>query len=199
MFVLPPENSPATDKLYESFEKSNGFVMNLSRAWAWRPDVFEGFGALRSQLTSASSLSKRDQAVIVCATASELRDAYCSLAWGRTLASEAGAAAAAAILLGQPDDALTDRDLALAAWARKLVADPNSTTEADVAALRAAGFGDREIVEITIFAAFRLAFSTVNDALGISPDAELRATVPPAVGAAVSYGRSSALRGGAPA
>jgi uncharacterized peroxidase-related enzyme len=191
MFVLPPESSPATEKLYQSVQEAQGFVMNLSRAWAWRPDVFDGFAALRGQLTSSASLTKRDQAVIVCAMASQLRDAYCSLAWGKSLAKEAGAGAAAAILRDEPDGGLTERDRALAAWARKLVADPNSTTESDVAALRAAGFGDREIVEITIFAAFRLAFSTVNDALGIAPDRQLTDTAPAEVVAAVDYGRAA--------
>ena len=34
-----------------------------------------------------------------------------------------------------------------------------------------------------------MAFSTVNDALGLRPDAELAASVHPEVRAAVSYGR----------
>lgn len=60
MFIKAPEPSEASARLYESFETSEGFVMNLSKAWAWRPDVFEGFGALRGQLTSQSTLNKRD-------------------------------------------------------------------------------------------------------------------------------------------
>ena len=94
MFIAPPEASDESNRIYKSSAASQGFVMNLARAWAWRPDVFEGFAALRGQLTSKSSLTKRDQAVIVCATASQLGDAYCSLAWGRTLSDEAGAASA---------------------------------------------------------------------------------------------------------
>lgn len=128
MFLPPPEPTAAVERIYESNQASQGFVMNLTSGWAWRPDVFDSFAALRGQLTSSSSLSKRDQAVLVCATASQLQDSYCSLAWGKTLVAEAGATATAAVLTGGDEAALTARDRALAAWARKVVADPNSTT-----------------------------------------------------------------------
>lgn len=189
MFLSQPNSTDAVARMYESNQAAQGFVMNLASAWAWRPDVFESFAALRSQLSSSSSLSRRDQAVIVCATASQLRDSYCSLAWGKTLAAEAGAATAAAVLADREDAALTARDGMLAAWARKLVADPNSTTPSDIDALRSVGLDDRAIFEATAFAAFRLAFSTVNDALGANPDWQLADTAPAEVRAAVTYGR----------
>lgn len=189
MFLPPPEPTAAVERIYESNQAAQGFVMNLTSAWAWRPDIFESFAALRGQLTSSSGLSRRDQAVLVCATASQLQDSYCSLAWGKTLAAEAGATAAAAVLKAGDDAALTARDHALAAWARKVVADPNSTAPADVATLRSAGLDDRTIFEATAFVAFRLAFSTVNDALGASPDWQLVDTAPPEVRSAVTYGR----------
>ena len=189
MFLSQPKTTDAVARMYKSNQAAQGFVMNLTSAWAWRPDVFESFAALRNQLASSSSLSKRDQAVLVCATASQLQDSYCSLAWGKTLAAEAGAATAAAVLTDGDDTALTARDRALAAWARKVVADPNSTTRSDIDTLRSAGLDDRAIFEATAFAAFRLAFSTVNDALGANPDWQLVNTVPPEVRSAVTYGR----------
>jgi hypothetical protein len=42
---------------------------------------------------------------------------------------------------------------------------------------------------ITTFVALRLAFSTVNDALGAVPDDELRASVDPQVNDVVTWGR----------
>ena len=73
--------------------------------------------------------------------------------------------------------------------ARKVVDDPNATTRADVAQLRDAGLGDREIFEATAFIAFRLAFSTVNDALGAALDRQLADAAPDPVRAAVKWGR----------
>jgi hypothetical protein len=84
MFLLAPEPSEAVERIYKSSADAQGFVMNLMAAWAWRPEVFDSFAALRDQLTSNSALSKRDQAVLVCATASQLQDSYCSLAWARS-------------------------------------------------------------------------------------------------------------------
>ena len=189
MFIARPEDSPEAQKVYQSSLDSQGFVMNLMRAWAWRPEVFDGFAALRNQLTSQSSLSKRELALLVCAAAAELGDAYCSLAWGRTLAQEANAVVAASVIGNVTCPELGARDRALVSWARAVVRDPNATTARDVQELRDAGLSDREIFEATLFVAFRQAFSTVNDALGVKPDRELVARVPPQVRAAVSFGR----------
>jgi len=67
--------------------------------------------------------------------------------------------------------------------------DPNSTTVADVDELRAAGFDDAQIFAITVYAALRLAFSTVNDALGALPDRRLSHEVPTEIRDAVGFGR----------
>ncbi|WP_293504216.1 hypothetical protein [Roseateles sp.] len=191
MFIAQPESTPATEKVYKSSADSQGFVMNLTKAWAWRPDVFDGFAALRSELTSQSTLSKRELTLLVCATASELGDAYCALAWGRTLAQSTSEDVAAAVISDLPSLELGERDQALTSWARKVVRDPNATTAADVQSLRDSGLSEREIFEATLFVAFRLAFSTVNDALGVKPDRELVELVPKHVRAAIDFGRSA--------
>jgi hypothetical protein len=57
--------------------------------------------------------------------------------------------------------------------------------------LREAGFSDQQVFGITVYIAARLAFSTVNDALGATPDVELVDSLPPQVRDAISYGRRS--------
>ncbi|MBL8514564.1 MAG: hypothetical protein JNJ55_11285 [Betaproteobacteria bacterium] len=189
MFINAPEDNPERQELYANNVASMGFVMNLTRAWAWRPEILEEFAALRNRLTEASGLTKREAAVVVCAAASERRDAYCSLAWGRTLAREAGEQAAAAVIGRMSTPALSTRENALAVWVRKVITDPNATTPSDVDALRAAGISDQEIFEATAFAGFRLAFSSINAALGVCPDAEFAGQVPPVVYERVNFGR----------
>jgi alkylhydroperoxidase family enzyme len=95
------------------------------------------------------------------------------------------------VLQGKPTG-LTNREEALARWSRQVVLDPNATTQADVDRLRRAGFTDREIFEATAWIAFRLAFSTVNDALGAPPDPQLVERCPPVIREAVTYGRPRA-------
>jgi alkylhydroperoxidase family enzyme len=92
-------------------------------------------------------------------------------------------------LLQERTTCSTDQEQAMAAWARKVATDPNATTEADIQALRETGLGDGQIFVITTFVALRLAFSTVNDALGAQPDAQLAASVPPEAREAVTYDR----------
>jgi alkylhydroperoxidase family enzyme len=126
--------------------------------------------------------------VLVAAAASARQDSYCSFAWGSKLAAAADAGLAASVLRGD-NRGLTDSDNALAGWARKVVEDPNSSTDGDIQALRDAGFDDQQIFAMTAFVALRLAFSTINDALGAVPDDQLRRAAPPEVVAAVDYGR----------
>jgi len=96
------------------------------------------------------------------------------------------------VIRGLNPEVLSSRDKALATWARKVVANPNETSPADVQALREVGFGDREIFEVTAFVAFRLAFSTINNALGIQPDWQLPEALPAEVRASVRFGRATA-------
>jgi uncharacterized peroxidase-related enzyme len=190
MFLQTPPESEGATRLFKEDIASRGHVMNLSRAWAWRPDVADSFLALRTLLTSDSSLTARERAILVCSAASSLGDAYCSLAWGKMLASASDGATAAAILQASDAADLAPREMALARWARQVVNDPNSTAAKDVESLRAVGLSDKEIFEATVFVAFRLAFSTVNDALGVNPDWQVAQGAPPEVREAVTYGRA---------
>ena len=57
-------------------------------------------------------------------------------------------------------------------------------------ALRAVGYDDTQVAAITLFVALRVAFSTVNDALGARPDRELVDGLPVVVREAVTWGRA---------
>jgi uncharacterized peroxidase-related enzyme len=192
LFLSNPPASDNAARIYESDEAEMGFVMNCSRLWTWRPDVYEGFSALRAQLMRGSAMSGREFAVLVCATAAALGDSYCALAWGRKLAKLAGPAVAGAVLRKSPDGDLTVRELALQAWAYKMVTRPVATTADDVEHLRAAGLSEQEIFEATTFIAFRHAFSSANNALGARPDWELTGDAPPEVVGAITFGRAVA-------
>ena len=189
MFLhLPPANETVA-ALYERASAEDGYVANLTKLWAWRPDVLESFTALRKLLVTHSTLSDRERAVLVCATASSVGDAYCALAWGTRLAQQVDPATAAEILQITDVHGITAREGALLRWARQLVRDPNGTTADDVESMRKAGLVESEIFEATVFIAFRLAFSTVNDALGAQPDSQLADAAPAEVRRAVTYGR----------
>jgi len=190
-FLSEPEASPEVQALYAEDLTDSGYVWNVSRLWAHQPGTQEQLFKLMSQAFRPSGLSFRQRGILVTAAASALGDSYCSLAWGGKLGADSGAGTAAGVLTGS-DAGLTEPEKAMAAWARKVAKDPNATTEADVQALRDAGLDDGQIFAITAFVALRLAFSTVNDALGAQPDAQLAGSLPDEVRAAVTYGRPAA-------
>jgi uncharacterized peroxidase-related enzyme len=187
-FLDEPPASEAVERLYEQDVETDGYVGNVSRLWGWQPEVHDQFAAVRALVTKESSLSPREVAVLVTATVSARRDSYCALAWGSRLAELADEDTAAAVI-GGDDESLSERERALAEWARQTVRDPNATTAEDVERLRAAGLSDRDIFEATAYVAFRLAFSTVNDALGAAPDRQLAEEAPAKVKAAIAFGR----------
>jgi alkylhydroperoxidase family enzyme len=187
-FLREP-SGPETEAAYAEDRDADGYVSNMTRVWAWRLDFLDGFAELRTSLTEGSALTERDRAVLNAAAASARADAYCSLAWGPRLAALTDDETAAQVLRGEAGPALSQRESELAAWAREVVRAPGETTQADVARLRDAGLTEREIFEATAYVALRLAFSTINGALGAAPDGELAAAAPEPIRAAVTYGR----------
>ena len=187
-FLAEPPPSTAAQRLFDDDLKDVGYVMNVSRLWAHDPAALEALSELLGSVTRAGSLTQRQRAILITSCASAIGDSYCSLAWGRRLADEAGADVAACVLRGD-DTPLDDAERALARWARRLARDPSTTTATDVRALRDQGFDDAQIFAITVYTALRIAFSTVNDALGARPDRQLGVEVPAEVRDAVDFGR----------
>jgi uncharacterized peroxidase-related enzyme len=187
-FLEEPPVTAQVQVLFEDDLKDDGYIWNSTRLWAHQPDTMNELFDLMSAAFRPSGLSFRQRGILVIATASTLGDSYCSLAWSEKLDKASDAALAAGVLTGT-DAGLTDQEKAMAAWARKVARDPNATTPADIQALRDAGLDDGQIFAITTFVALRLAFSTINDALGAQPNAQLAQSLPLEVREAVTFGR----------
>lgn len=183
-FLTEPAITSDVERIYDADLADDGYVNNLTRMWAHQPAIHDLFWGLMNGIAQHGELDLRTRGVLVCATARALRDRYCALAWGRKLAANAGEEVAVAVLEGRGDD-LSDRERALARWAGRVVSNAWATTPADVEDLRAAGLADAEITAATVYIAGRIAFSTVNAALGAHPDPELTAGAPTRVRLAV--------------
>jgi uncharacterized peroxidase-related enzyme len=187
-FLEEPPINPQAEALFDEDVEESGYVWNVSRLWAYQPDTIRHLFDLMSQAFRPSGLNFRQRGILVTAAASTLGDSYCSLAWGGKLSGAADPAVAAAVLDGT-DAGLTAQEKAAASWTRKIVKDPNATTPEDLQELRDTGLTDEQIFAITAFVALRMAFSTINDALGVIPDAQLVESLPRAVTKSVTYGR----------
>jgi uncharacterized peroxidase-related enzyme len=187
-FLEEPPVTAQVQALFDDDLKDDGYIWNVSRLWAHQPDTMNDLFDLMSAAFRQSGLSFRQRGILVIAAASALGDSYCSLAWSEKLGKASEPALAAGVLTGT-DAGLTDQEKAMAAWARKVARDPNATTPADIQALRDAGLDDGQIFAITTFVALRLAFSTINDALGTQPNLQLAESLPAEVREAVTFGR----------
>lgn len=187
MFVNEPPHSPAVEAGYDADLAADGYVMNSTRLWIHRTDVQASYVDLRSLLTRESTLSERELAVLVTATASARGDPYCSP--GQRLAHLVGEGVSIADThrRSSPDThatgLLSPPGLALSPPTR------TRPRRACAAAPRDCGLTDREVFEAACFVAFRLAFSTVDNALGAEPDLQLAQAAPASVREAVSFGR----------
>ncbi|HKY47626.1 MAG TPA: hypothetical protein VJQ79_06540 [Acidimicrobiia bacterium] len=189
MFIDEPDPSPEREAFYKKDVEDVGYVMNLTRAWAWIPPINDVLFDLLDRCAEIADLSYRDKGFLITAMASRMGDSYCSLAWGSRVAEATDPATAAAIVAGRQSESMTVRDVALAAWARKLAAEPSSTSQDDIEDLRRAGLSDRQIAAATAYVALRLAFSTFNDGLGAEPDLEKAQAAPAEIVDAITFGR----------
>jgi len=192
MFLNEPGPSPARDRLYAEDVADEGYVMNLTRSWAWHPGLCDGLFDLLDEAKVAGDLSLRERALLVTSAASALGDSYCSLAWGTRLAELTDPATAIDVVSQGGSETLPDDEAVLVEWGRLLATDPNSTTRSHIARLREIGFDDGRLLAMTFWTALRLAFSIVNDALGSEPDAELVQRAPDGLVSAVTFGRPPA-------
>jgi alkylhydroperoxidase family enzyme len=80
-------------------------------------------------------------------------------------------------------------DVAIMDFASKVTADAASVTAVDVAALRARGLPDSDILDVTLAAAARCFFSTVLEAMGTEPDTAYRTDLEPELHQALAVGR----------
>ena len=170
--LRPASPSTALCEQVRGDQERLGFVMNATRLWGHLPEAKQSLFDLMAMAADKGSLSFHQQAVLVTATATALGDPYCSLAWGSRLAREAGVEVATDIVCENAHE-LDDEDRLLTEWARQVVTDPTGATAVGVESLRNAGFSDEQIFALTAYVALRIAFSTVNDALGAQPDPEL--------------------------
>ncbi len=187
-YLREAQHTAEVERIFQADLKALGYVMNASRLWSHLPALLNTFRDLMDGLTQASGLTLGQRSVLVTTTASNLGDSYCSMAWGKKLA-DATTPEVAAALIGGDSGGLDGTGRALASWARLVVKEPNGITADNVQSLREAGFSDEQIFAITAFVAYRLAFSTVNDALGAVPDDELQASLPEPLRSAVTFGR----------
>lgn len=137
-------------------EEKIGFVPHVLRAYALDPAKLESFVAFYNELMlGPSGLSKLEREMIAVVVSASNRCYYCMTAHGAAVRQLSGDAVLGDMLvMNWRVAALSPRHTAMLGFAERLTTHPHLVIEDDRSALRAAGFGEREIWDIAAVAAF---------------------------------------------
>jgi uncharacterized peroxidase-related enzyme len=149
---LPEDMRRRVDEVAEK----TGFVPNVFRALAHRPDEWRAFFAYHDALMEKESgLSKAEQQLIVVATSAANDCLYCVVAHGavaRVRSKNPLIADQVAVDWRKAD--LEPRQKAMIGFAVKLATHPAEVEESDLEELREHGFSDEDIWDIGAITAF---------------------------------------------
>ena len=193
--TVPPDDASGEVKaMYDKDLAAQGYVANYTRAFSARPDVLQGWLALKDAITSGMDPRLYELATVAAATA--MRSSYCSLVHGNILATGYYPPEQVVSIAGDGDEAaaaLDTADAAVVRFARKVAEEAEQITPEDVGELRRLGFSDADVFNVILAAAARCFFSKVLDATGTLPDAALH-DLPDQLRAALTVGRDIAPR-----
>ncbi len=188
--VPPDEAAGGVKTMYDKDLAAQGYVANYTRAFSRRPEVLEGWLALKNAITSRMDPRLYELATVAAATA--IRSSYCSLVHGKILAtSYYPAEKVASIADDEAGEVLEAADAAVVRLARKVAEEAEKVTQEDVDELRDVGFSDDDVFNVILAAAARCFFSKVLDATGTLPDAVLH-EIPGQLRSALTVGREIA-------
>jgi len=157
-FGEPSENELPADirEVYEKNREKLGFVPNVFRAYARRPEHFRAFMAYHDVLMKGpGNLSRVEREAIVVAVSSENRCQYCLVAHGAALrVLSKDPILAEQIANNWRTAELSPRMRALLELASRVNEPGFAAADAEIDAMHAAGFGDDDIWDIAAIAAF---------------------------------------------
>ena len=170
---LPP--APLSDSTKAYFAKCDeklGFVPHVLTAYAFDMPKLDAFAAMYNDLMLApSGLSKLEREMIAVAVSSHNRCYYCLTAHGAAVRALSGdPILGEQMVMNYRAARLSERQRAMLDFSVKLTAEPWAVEEADRAALREVGFGERDIWDIGAVAAFFNMSNRVASASDMRPN-----------------------------
>lgn len=157
-FGEPPEAELPEDirEIYEANRAKIGFVPNVFRAYAQRPEHFRAFMTYHDVLMkSPGGLSRPEREAIVVAVSAENRCQYCMTAHGAALRILGKDPMLAEQIANNWRTAnLTPRLRTMLEFATSVNEPGFAATDGEIEDLRAAGFTDNDIWDIASIAAF---------------------------------------------
>jgi uncharacterized peroxidase-related enzyme len=165
---------PDVERLATQFEADLGFVPNLIRAWAWRPDRLRAWYAHYRQLLEPSpglSLAEREMIAVAVSAANQCD--YCLASHGAALRMTLGDADRADQLALDPHAAdLDPRAAAIVEYAVALTDDPASCDAAAIDVLQDHGLDIEDIWDVIEISAMFNFTNRLTQGTGMVPNTE---------------------------
>ena len=164
--------SPAMEAYFAKCQEKLGFVPNVLSAYAFDNAKLEAFVAMYNDLMLApSGLSKLEREMIAVAVSAVNRCYYCLVAHGAAVRALSGDPALGELMVMNYRAArLSKRQRAMLDFAVKLTAEPWTVEEEDRAALRKAGFSQRDVWDIAAVTGFYNMTNRVASATDMRPN-----------------------------
>lgn len=156
---MPKSEEALTDKQQKYLDicdEKLGFVPNVLQAYAWHSTKFDGFTALYNDLMlGESALTKLEREMIAVVVSSANNCYYCLTAHGAAVRQLSGSPILGEqMVMNYRTAELEPKIRAALDFAYKLTKEPAEIDEPDRQALRDAGWGDRDIWDISAVIAF---------------------------------------------
>lgn len=176
---LPPVDPlpDATRAYFDKCREKLGLVPNVLTAYAFDIAKLDAFAAMYNELMLApGGLSKLEREMIAVAVSAENRCFYCLTAHGAAVRELSGdPALGEALAMNYRAADLTPRQRAMLDFAVRVATASATIEEPDRAALRDAGFADRDIWDIAAVASFFSMTNRMASAVDMRPNAEYHA------------------------
>ncbi len=155
-------------------QEKSGFVPNVFLVLAHRPEEFRAFFAYHDALMEKpGGLSKAEREMIVVATSGANQCQYCVVAHGAILRIRAkNPLVADQVAINYRKADITPRQRAMLDFALRVALESHAVEDADLEALRKAGFADEDIWDIAAIAAFFALSNRMANVTSMRPNDE---------------------------
>jgi uncharacterized peroxidase-related enzyme len=173
---IPPRSKldPDLQKYFAVCNERIGFVPNVLAAYTFDQSKLRAFiGMYNDLMLGDSTLSKLEREMIAVVVSSANRCYYCQVAHGQAVREMSGDPALGELLVMNYRAAkLSRKHRAMLDFAHRMTVVPDEVGEADRAALRKAGFKDRDIWDIAAVASFFNMTNRMATAIDMMPNEE---------------------------
>ena len=180
MGFLPEVNDALSAESLTTLKRNFGLAPRVYRAQMLRPDLVDAQVQMMDRLLfSKGALSRVQKEFILLVVSAENNNSYFPALHCQTLQFlGVKPEHSQQVVIDHREANLSDSDVALLDFSRKLASRPHSFTDSDVESLRKSNFNDEQILEAVLMVGLTQLFNCIQMGLGTEPDFKPRIIFP---------------------